>query len=536
LWDASFQDVIAILHRTADKVFRAVVEDWRSVAGTSTLERDGQMYGYDPNEPEPDGLGLPPWSGLLVGAERMIELLKLLKEHVVTPTSTAVHVRVGVLMDLLTRILTIRSPLPDHAVSLHSGIRLNDQVGREERENLWLMLPQIHVAAMEVLAAFLDRFGSTTDAIAHEMLTQLIWVFDTERSSLSIRTAVYSTMTQILDVLGSNLDGSTGQRMRKIIQSCCDDLLFMNHSATAKQKLPVVTSGKNQSRTANTDSLLSTPTSFKTQPAIYTGLVDAACSLLPAFLDKLSPRQLSRTDRTLLDRTAVYIKHQKALSVSILNAPSSELSMLPSLTEERSTAPETESLLRPRMPVLRTMVGEQNEALTTEQRGDEVANIDTRATELNEQIGRASPLHGTVDVLMQSRAESPTLADVTNSRQPSPSLQMVVPSPGIGTKRTRPVSPAFASSSKRARTESDGDLPTLPVNLNGGASERKDIELDSVPVTDVEARPSETMYLGRLEADSVRSSSTTSEGYSDENFVIPQLELGSDSDEEDEDI
>jgi len=186
------------------------------------------------------------------------------------------------------------------------------------------------------------------------------------------------------------------------------------------------------------------------------------------------------------------------------------------------------------MPVLRALVEERNQVLTVQQPGDEVADVRTGAIDLSENIEGASPLHRTADVSVQSRAESPAFADAKNSRHLPPSFSTDVRSSDTGVKRTRPASPAFTSSSKRARTDSDGDLPALPVDPNAGPSAHKAIALDSMPVENIEAGPSETSHLGGLGADGIRPSSTTSEDDSDDDFVIPQLELGGDSDEEDE--
>lgn len=357
-WENALRTTIGGVHRVADRVFRAVLEDWQSTVREAPSNRytlDGEVQDL-----EDDYLSLPPWSGIFAGSERLIGLLQLVKEYLQSPTANAVTFRVGIAMDLITRLLSLTIPASG-TKSFQNTVRINNQVSKEERENLWLVLPAIHVTAIELLLAMAHRLQECTLAIDTLVLDQLVWVFGSEKDNAQVRTACYLAISALLQRSGVTLPKSSTDSLNPLIRTCCEDLLPSETTPSAVKDTPGQAKSKGNSQpqgTANADSFLGMKT-ISDPTASFSGLKDAAHDLLPILLSNIRAQYLSDSLRARLDRTAVLVQHKDAMLASVLNPPPSKrfgkpaASILPLMARSFTGARDIEGLLRPRLPVIR---------------------------------------------------------------------------------------------------------------------------------------------------------------------------------------
>ncbi|KAJ9642804.1 hypothetical protein H2199_004325 [Coniosporium tulheliwenetii] len=301
-------------------------------------------------------MGLPGWSGLFAGSERMVGLLRLLAQFIRTPTAAAVGVRIGLVTDLLSRLLSLTIPSnTDDAVG-RANMRFSNQVGREERENLLVALPQIHATAIEVLGALVERFTDAVYSTLPGYLDQVVWIFKAENMSDAIRASVYRAAIQLVDILGPSMTKTSIDILGQIIQVSCGDLLN-DPQATGTNRDQA--NGKPNGLHTSMDISLGTTAAPKSSTLLSNGPVSAAYSLLPVLLGRIPAQHISVSLRTLMDRTAVLLRHKEAVLASALNPPAKKggtaaSSVLRLLAISFPNDLEVEGILRPRMPVTRT--------------------------------------------------------------------------------------------------------------------------------------------------------------------------------------
>lgn len=359
-WQKFFKNTIEGSHQTADLVFRAVVEETQFTARSASAP-SSQNMNDEVQDTENPIMGLTPWTGIFAGSERLIGLLGLLKQYVGMPTSNQVYLNVGIIMDLITRLLSLTVPIPG-GKGFQDTVRINTQVSKEERENLWLVLPNIHVATIELLMVLISRSSKSTLALDPIIVDQLTWLFKCEKDTPSIRTACYLCVKDLLQRSGSSFSKSAVDSLVPIIRACCDDLL-----PTPSSEVPVKpntgSSKANGSRqpqmSANADAILSSKKHHENANAGLIGLTNAAQNLLPVLLSDFKAQYLSDAMRARLDRTAILTQDKEALVSSVLNPPPSKkfgkpaASILPLMARLYSDQKDVEGMLRPRMPVIR---------------------------------------------------------------------------------------------------------------------------------------------------------------------------------------
>ncbi|KAJ4984008.1 hypothetical protein SVAN01_10502 [Stagonosporopsis vannaccii] len=381
-WENALRTTIGGVHRVADRVFRAVLEDWQSTVRDAPS--NGHTLDGEVDDLGDDYLSLPPWSGIFAGSERLVGLLQLVKEYLQSPTANPVTFRVGVTMDLITRILSLTIPTSG-LKSFQNTVRINNQVSKEERENLWLVLPAVHVAAIELLLAMAHRLQESTLAIDTLILDQLVWVFGSEKDNAQVRTACYLAITALLKRSGATLPKSSVDSLIPLMRSCCEDLLPPQHSPSQAKDTPGQAKSKGNSQpqgTANADSFLGSKI-VSDPTASYLGLKDAAYNLLPVLLSDVRAQYYSDSLRARLDRTAVIVQHKDAMLSSVLNPPPSKrfgkaaASILPLMARSFVGAKDIEGMLRPRLPVIR--LGGQDTEL-----GEEAENEDEDEAEVDD--------------------------------------------------------------------------------------------------------------------------------------------------------
>ncbi|KAF2128622.1 hypothetical protein P153DRAFT_342540 [Dothidotthia symphoricarpi CBS 119687] len=370
-WAKSLKTTVNNAHRVADKVFRAVLEDWQPTTREAPSV-NGHTLNDEVQDLEVDSMALPPWSGIFAGSERLTNLLWLVKEYLDNSTANPVYFNVGVIMDLVTRMLSLTVPASG-GKAFQNAVRFNNQTSKEERENLWLVLPSIHVATFEVLLALTSRSQSSTLALDALILDQLVWVFGSEKESAQIRTACYSAASVLLKRSGVTLPKSSTDSLAPLIRACCEDLLPSEVIAGPAKQTPgeAKANGHSQPQAiANADSFLGASRGIKDPFANFTGLKEAAYNLLPLLLANIRAQYLSDSLRARLDRTAILTQHKDAMVASVLNPPPSKkfgkpaASILPLMARSFPQDQDVEGMLRPRVPVIR--VGHQDTDLDDE--------------------------------------------------------------------------------------------------------------------------------------------------------------------------
>ena len=350
-WDATLIATLHSAHSMADRTFMSIEEDWQSVTGTNFINKNilSDLYSKAQDARTPaDG---PVGQFITPGYQGLMNHLRLLTAYFASATSASVLGSVGAVTDLLTRLMsnTISTS------STKSTIRFKRDAVREERDALTEILPQIHVACIEVLSIILDRYGNAITPALQPFLDQIMWIFHASSANVEVRTATYVVGKTILDINGQSLNKEAIGGLKKYIVACCEDLL-----PTIEEKDPSNSNGNKQQSTMNADTFLKQGTTKPSAKTELAGLKSAAWDLLPTLLGQLPAEHCPIALRATMDRTAVLSRHKDAVMASTLNHTSTAKaarkgnSLLPLLAREYPTDPQVEVLLRPRMPILQT--------------------------------------------------------------------------------------------------------------------------------------------------------------------------------------
>lgn len=318
-WAKAVDGCIKDCHSTADQVFRAVNESWESTVGyiPGNISHDGEPSGGGVTAEE-----LPAWSGLTAGAERLTGLIELLACFFRSPTKSPVAVPLGSLMDLVMRIASIVPPGPGR----EDRVQLNASIGREEKDELWSALPDIHVAVLDLLLAMVDRLGPSITSLTRDILDHTVRIFKTVVYVPFAREVVYTLAQKLLGLIGPTLDKLAVDSLTPLIQSCCRDLLestgYLQDTAPkpTESQTKASTGSKKPQSAGNADAFLN-PKGDTTASTISYGPshLHSARALLCSFLSHLPQSHLSPDSRGLLDRTAILTADKRAMLASCLH-------------------------------------------------------------------------------------------------------------------------------------------------------------------------------------------------------------------------
>ena len=366
-WTKTVNTLLAQAHRTANHVFRAIVENRTSSSGHSSGSVDSRTFGQVVSDTPNEQLSLPGWRGIHAGVERLVGLISLLQAHITTTSASAVTIPLGLFGNLIERLMSVIGPLKSISiVNAAYDIQppINPEISREEREGLWSRLPLIHAAAIDLLSILILRLQGSSIAFLQASMDLILWVFRSNVFEAKIRISAYKAMTQILMLIGPSMSQPIVSSLSPLIQSCCDDILpsdqVLNGSLNSSNRGRSKAQPTNKP-TDNVDSYLR-PESSSIRHIVPKDVYDAAFTLLPLLLSKVPTEHLSRPIRGQLDRTAILVRQKDAMVASVLNPPHSQdkerkrgtRSILPHLAQACSDAFEVEAILRPRLPVLQT--------------------------------------------------------------------------------------------------------------------------------------------------------------------------------------
>jgi pre-rRNA-processing protein RIX1 len=425
-WTQTCKAVILSCHTAADLTFRSVIEDWEcseEIGPPASIDKD---YSRAIHAREPDAFGLAAWIGVHYGIQRLVRLLRLLMKLLSRQTAQPVSFQIGLIIDLTTRLTAVTAMQGPRASQF--SVRLNAEVGRDERDELWVELPTLHIATLDLLSTILESFSGAALPIARIIFDQAIDVFNAEQRDEGLRIAAYKLTEQLLCLVGSSLNRSDVNMLTPVVKGCCADLISQGQS----EVMPTNGSRPNGSAPIDADSFVKQQKeSFQFNPLGKRQEVHcAAFRLLPCFLSTLPANAVPHSLRTEIDRTAILTQNAKAMLASVLKPPFANVgqyappSIMPFLARTSSGSLDIEALLRPRMPLIRDDNRPTNSDVDVSEEGEGVESeavnpAEERCANSNTDFPEGSDL---LDRLEHSLNNSPleTKADLGGSSMKRP--------------------------------------------------------------------------------------------------------------------
>lgn len=523
------------IHTSTSRLFRAVLEDWESTDPNLNNPVHEKDWGRPPRITQADDLGLNSWEDYRAGSIRIATLLKLITQCVTTPTKSAVSVPVGSLLDLTSRLTYVTMSL-----GKDSNIRYNPEAGREEREKLRAVLPNIHCAALELLDAIVSTLGIRAASIASTVFEQLVPVFRAESYDQQVRQTSYKVLSCVFGLVGPTLTKSEVKSTASVVKYACRDLLPVDTRSSAAEGANATSKGKSatsqkpqNAANTNADSFL-TSQAKTSQALIETDLTRAAWSLLP-LVYTLPSSYIPVSLRAELDRTAILLSHKDAMLASVLNpAPAvgkvAPASLAPFLARLHPGDAAVESFLRPRLPAIVTsttrIVDEEDE----DEDGDAVDTQDD-AMAIDEKVERpASTLFsfsGPSSTSAVSNTQTQLDAQLPATSQVEGTQAKFEEAIAATAKRPLPTA-AEEQPEKKVRTEIDADITMSAASVVPASID--EVSTSAAPaVTPAATSSTFTNTVGSFataQEDDAADDSDDSE--------IPEVVLGDDTDDEDE--
>lgn len=318
-WSRLLGRLLDNFHATADQCFRAVDESWdatsRSAASTVSLDEEPHGGGTPTDE-------FPPWRGVDAGSERLIKLMDFISECLRYPTKTPVTIPLSALIDAISRLCLIARLLPK-TQTWEQALQINAAIGREEKDELWSVMPDIHVGALRLATAMAETLGHDLVPFVPVALDNLVRVVNSGMSISSVRETGYKLLNALLSLAGPGLSKQQVDMLGPLIGACCRDL----QEDAGFLKRTDGSAGKSSNRAAKKGGTTSNADLFLQQSAAATfakislepGHRAAAAALLPALLSLLPQHHLKPTQRGILDKTAILTQNRDAMVASVLN-------------------------------------------------------------------------------------------------------------------------------------------------------------------------------------------------------------------------
>lgn len=378
-WSQSCSQIIDAAHDTADLVLRAIVEEWSSSTSRTSKMTRKQKSASTPSISTTDSVGLDSWTGVSQGCTRIASHLNLLQRFLTNCHSSEINIPLGTIFDLTSRLSAITVP------SSKFTPRVNNDITRDEREELWLNLPRIHASVIQLYQAMVEIIGQALYPLCNIVSSHIWDIFEAEHEYEPIRSTTYQLVASMLASRLLSFSKSDSANVKLLTTRCCDDL---RPSKTLPSTQLSMTNGSSASKASSngttqfsdlSNSKRKRPTTSSTRTALHS----SAHTLLPTLLTYANLHVLegSSTIRANLDSTAILINHHEAILASVLYPPNSRSagtgkqkvatpSLLPflarSIEEGNSAGMSTaeklgfEALLRPRMPVIPMTTGKIN--------------------------------------------------------------------------------------------------------------------------------------------------------------------------------
>ncbi|PHH77618.1 hypothetical protein CDD82_3447 [Ophiocordyceps australis] len=328
-WAKLMDGFLRDLHLTADQVFRAVDESWEA---KGNFQRAAVALDGVPNGGGVSADQLPTWQGLSAGAQRIMGLLGLVSDALCCQTKGAVEIPLGAIMTAVSRICSI-ARLSPKAQSWHQAVETNPAIGRDERDELWSVMPDLHVGAMEVVLVMLRRLQQSMLPLVQELSDHVVRVFKSGMDVAAVRKTGYLVLANLLSLAGPTLPKQSVAMVELLVIACCRDL---QHNASLSVNSPSMPATDTKANAMANADLFLQPSSAPS-PGLATTKLDldhaaAATNLLPVLLSHLPQQHIKPSLRGLVDRTAILTRNRDAMLASVLNPyRDSSGRMLPSI-------------------------------------------------------------------------------------------------------------------------------------------------------------------------------------------------------------
>ena len=556
-WAKSLDSVIVMLQRTANKVFRSLIEDLTFPTGSHGIANTNPMDDVV-SDPSPTPLALPAWIGIHAGIERLDGLLHLLQAFLATATAAAVTLPVGNILNLVDRILSISPP------GNGRNPRVRPEIGRDEREGLWVGLPGLQASALGVCSLMISRMGHGSAAIACTILEQLLWTFESQYANDSLRKTAYALTSQILSTAGLTLPKTYAISLSRCIRMCCEDLLpsTESHLQGGQAAFSDTTKAANGvTLSANADSYLKSANNRVDLSVTSAEVHQAARELLMSALTNLPNDFLPFSLRCQIDRTAIITDNREVMLASVMNPISKRRgqkqtsSILPLLARAHSEALPVEALLRPQMPPIQFRQSDAS-VLESDEEGDIYMQNRPHIGESNERYHSLSGTSGNATVegnIALEHRDVQIEATPGATKEMSPETEPTSVSKSTPTGLQEPKA-AFSYNAKKRDREQKSDVDTEEVwggdSTNqveiGVASKRSRMDLGEtqklIPleinnaVIDTSRTGQAVKEIPVSESAAVidRQSNLQQEDSDESDFEMPSLDLDLDSDLDDE--
>lgn len=402
-WNKHINDLLDEIHFTADQVLRAIIEQ----EGRSRTELDvnAEPCGGAPKSQYPF------WVGIEAGSQRVIGLLHYLSGCLSYSTKGAVTIPLSKISDVISRFCLVARQSPK-SQTWEQALQTKADIGKEEKEELWSVLPDIHIAALQLVQTGFQRLGEDIAPLALEILDHAVRVLSSGISLPTVRSATYETLGAVLRTAGPTLSKPYVDALGTVIGACCRDLQEDSGHLTPSAKAAGTTDTKKNGTAANADLFLKKPDASLETPGNKLDQVhrEVASSLLAIFLSDLPQAHLKPSLRGLLDQTAILTRNRDAMVASVLNPFTDPrgrryASILPHLTQ---LYPQDQAL-----EILRTNIRSDVAAVA----GEDVASVQDLEEEAEDvDMGEAA------EEEEDAEAEVVKLDDSTKPQPPKPEL------------------------------------------------------------------------------------------------------------------
>ncbi|KAI1363685.1 rRNA processing/ribosome biogenesis-domain-containing protein [Xylaria arbuscula] len=533
-WTKHIEDLVKLLHTTADQVFRAVQENWESAIGyrSQNVSLDAEPQGSNEEHDQ-----FPRWVGVQAGGDRIIGLLDFIAEYLRCHTRVAVTIPVTAITDVTTRISSIKPPSSSKE---RTDMGMNAAVGREERDELWTVFPDIQIAVLQVHLALIQRLKQNYIPLAPESLDQVLRILQSTYRLPQARTATFVLAREMLRLCGPTLPKLAVEGLGLLMKCCCRDLLgAAGYLPKPKPQASSTTQNGQKPRTIsqNADAFLPGKSQDDTiSVSLSPEHMGAAEVLLTALFNHLPQQYIPSSLRSQMLKTAILCRHKDAQVASILH-PARDRSgrttqvILPYLTQQ---FPQDESVELLRFNFRPAATASSNEFLETEDamalEDDEAeAESKTNGFSFGENFNNSAPFSSVFTAVpapaTQSTASNPLPTRSAEAIQ-TPFLE---PSSSETRRKSEPettmVEPRSASSTSSLKRKNED--ATAEISLS------KRVEV-SVTRESVVGGPADTVG-DTIKTHTIASSSVQTRGGEDDSSDDESVHLNMDLDSDDED-
>ncbi|RWA14249.1 hypothetical protein EKO27_g877 [Xylaria grammica] len=365
-WIKHVEELVKTLHSTGDQVFRAVKETWESTIGhkPQPVNINAEPQGGSENLDQ-----LPLWVGMQAGGERMIGLLDFIIEYLHCRTRVAVTLPITAIVDVTSRISSIRPP---SSSKQKLDLGMNHAIGREERDELWAVFPDIQVAAMRVHLALIRRLEKNYTPLVQQTLDHTLRILQSTYRLPHARTTAFMLVKEMLHLCGPTLPKFTVESLGLLMQCCCRDLLgaagYLPRATLQSSSLPQ-NGQKPQTGSQNADAFIPGKSQHK-MLSVSLGIehLSAAEAFLTTLFGHLPQQHIPSPLRSQMLKAAILSRNRNAQVASILHPARDESgrptqTILPYLTQQ---FPHDETVEILRFNFRPTAAGQPNDFMETD--------------------------------------------------------------------------------------------------------------------------------------------------------------------------